>query len=283
MSQCHAPVHRAKNLEDALNFKAAHPNASILAGGTDLMVAIKKGAVQPELILDISPIRELKEISFSDEDQTLSIGSLVTYSQFINSPLSEHLPILRTAAKNVGARQIQNRGTFGGNVANASPAGDSLPVLLALDCTLELQSQKRGKRLVPITQFFKGYRSTELQDDEILTRLIFPKPKKEEHFFFRKVGTRQAQAISKVSFCGKLHLVDGLVKDVRIAFGSVAPTPIRCYNTEKALLGKQLSLDAVQSLTSDINPIDDIRSTASYRLKTAQNTLRSWLNAHMKR
>ena len=276
MSQNNAHVHRAKDLQDALNFKAMHPNAHILAGGTDFMLAFRAGSIN-QYILNILPISELKGIT--TENNKISIGALTNYTTIINSPiLQKQLPILVTVAKTIGAKQIQNRGTIGGNVANASPAGDSLPVLLALDCELEIQSKTRGKRIIPIAKFFKGYRSLDLQDDEILTRLWLSPQREDEHLFFRKIGTRKAQSISKVSFCGKLQIVDGIVKNARIAFGSVAATPIRCYHTENALLNKPINPNVVESLDQDIQPISDIRSTASYRLKTAKKTLQRWLS-----
>ena len=181
--------------------------------------------------------------------------------------VQEHLPALAAAARTIGAAQIQNRGTLGGNLANASPAGDTLPVLLAYDAVVATD-----RRSIPIDQFFAGYRQTALQSDELITAVLFPLNR---HVVFRKVGTRAAQAISKV--------VMALSRNpARIAIGSVAEVPLRARRAEAALERGDLE-GAVAAVAEDVRPIDDVRSTAAYRHAVTQNVLRELLDSPARR
>jgi CO/xanthine dehydrogenase FAD-binding subunit len=220
----------------------------------------------PERILDIWRIPEMRGISV--ESGLLTMGALTTYTQIRQSPLvSQNLPALVEAAATIGAAQIQNRGTIGGNAINASPAGDTLPILLACDAELVLSSV-RGERTVAAKDFWPAYRKTGRAEDELLTRVRFPLPKG-RHVRFRKVGTRRAQAISKVVMAIAWREDGGVWRDVRVALGSVAPTPIRATETEKVLEGaapRETTADhAAATLANEIHPIDDVRSTADYR------------------
>ncbi len=265
-----APVHRAHTLAEALAQRAAHPHATLLAGGTDLMVFIELGSVAPTAIIDLWACRELRGITTDGR----TIGALTTWTD-----LARHAAIpaaLRECARTVGAPQIQNRGTVGGNIVNASPAGDSLPLWLALDAIFELASV-RGTRHVPASEFWLGYRKTALATDELLTR-VHLHPHGDDRLGYRKVGTRRAQAISKVVLGGRLRLRDGIVTDARVALGSVAATPIRARHVEAALVGHPIDLAAADAVTRDITPIDDIRSTAAYRNTVARNVIRAWLS-----
>ena len=219
-------------------------------------------------ILDLWGLDELRGIAI--EGDTISLGALTTYTEIRRSALCrEHLPVLVEAAATIGAAQIQNRGTLGGNVANASPAGDTLPVLLAADASFVLGSV-RGERTVPAAEFWPAYRQTALAPDELLLRIRIPLLAGRE-LRFRKVGTRRAQSISKVVVA--LGWRDGSPAspwtDVRLALGSVAATPIRARATEAAIEGRAPTPEtadlAAETLAAELHPIDDVRSTAEYR------------------
>jgi xanthine dehydrogenase small subunit len=238
-----------------------------VAGGTDLLVQLTGDlGPAPERVLDIWRLPELRGISV--EDGALVMGALTTYTDIRRSDACrEHLPALVEAAATIGAAQIQNRGTIGGNAINASPAGDTLPVLLAADAELVLGSA-HGERTVAARDFWPSYRKTAREDDELLLRIRFPLPRGRQ-VRFRKVGTRRAQAISKVVMAISWREDGGVWRDVRVALGSVAATPIRATETEKVLDGaapRETTADhAVATLANEIQPIDDVRSTADYR------------------
>ncbi|MDW8241445.1 MAG: xanthine dehydrogenase family protein subunit M, partial [Acidobacteriota bacterium] len=240
----------------------------VLAGGTDLMVSINLRLLAPHEVLNIWSLRELRGIH--EEETTLRLGALTTYTEIIHSPLVQrHCSILVEAAKTIGAVQTQNRGTIGGNIVNASPAGDTLPVLAVFDAELELGSA-RGTRRVSINEFYTGYRQTIRQPDELLLAVRIPKQQPDERTFFYKVGTRQAQAISKVVIAAKARVqADGLLNSIQIGLGSVAPTVVRAWQTEAFLTNKILSPQLIEQakevIQRDIHPITDFRSTESYR------------------
>ncbi|HLE58715.1 MAG TPA: FAD binding domain-containing protein [Candidatus Limnocylindria bacterium] len=248
-----------------------------MAGGTDLLVQLTADlAPPPERVLDLWRLDALRGIGVDGTD--LVIGALTTYTEMRDSALvREHLPVLAAAAATVGAAQIQNRGTLGGNVANASPAGDTLPVLLACDAVLVLGSV-RGEREVAATDFFVAYRRTALATDELLLRVRFPMPATRE-VRFRKVGTRRAQAISKVvlALAWQQDAPDAAWHAVRVALGSVAPVPVRAAATEAVLEGARPTLAtadlAASTLAGELSPIDDVRSTADYRRAVAARIL----------
>jgi xanthine dehydrogenase small subunit len=260
------PIDVPRHLFEAYERLAAGPTRPI-AGGTDIMVAItgELGPL-PERMLDLSRIDDLRGISL--EDGALVLGARTTYTEIRRSALCrEHLPALVEAAATIGAAQIQNRGTLGGNIANASPAGDTLPVLLAADATILVGGQ-RGEREIPASEFFVDYRKTALAPDELILHVTFPLPPGRS-LRFRKVGTRRAQAISKVVLA--LAWRDGAEgwSEVRVALGSVAATPIRARATEGVLEGAhptpEVADRAAETLAGELQPIDDVRSTADYR------------------
>ncbi|MFN2637352.1 MAG: xanthine dehydrogenase family protein subunit M [Gemmatimonadaceae bacterium] len=256
-------VRRAASLGDALAIMRDDRRTPI-AGATDLYVALNFGTLEPKRFLDIWAVDELRQISVRGE--TLVIGALATYTSLIRSELvATRLPMLVEASRQVGGPQIQNRGTIGGNVANASPAGDSLPVLAAVDAVIVLSSTE-GDRRVPITEFYTGYRATVMRPSELIVA-VEVKPV-EGRQWFRKVGTRAAQAISKIVVAGVRDRIP------RIAFGSVAPTVVRVPKTEKSLADGATIDDASRVLSEELAPIDDLRSTAEYRLRVATNLLR---------
>lgn len=246
-----------------------------LAGGTDLMVQITGEIGEPpERLLDIWGIDELRGIHV--EDDALVIGALTTYTAIRRSDhVGRVAPVLAEAAATIGAAQIQNRGTLGGNVINASPAGDTLPVLLALDAEFVLGSSD-GERTVPAHEFWTGYRQTARRHDELLIRVRLPLPTGRE-VRFRKVGTRRAQAISKVVMALSWRVDGDAWTDVRLGLGSIAATPVRAPATEAALEGhaptREAADAAAAALSAEIHPIDDVRSTADYRRAVAGRVL----------
>jgi len=256
-------VRSAASLGEALTVMRDDQRTPI-AGATDLYVALNFGTLEPRRFLDIWAVKELRDISMNGS--TLVIGALATYTSLIRSPLvARHLPMLVEASRQVGGPQIQNRGTLGGNVANASPAGDSLPVLAAADAVIVLRSADAERR-VPITEFYTGYRATVMRPNELIVAIeILPIEGKQ---WFRKVGTRAAQAISKIVVAGVRAAAP------RIAFGSVAPTVVRVPETERSLAAGATIDEAALVLSREIVPIDDIRSTAEYRMRVATNLLR---------
>ena len=276
------------SLSEALDDLATHPGARPFAGGTDLMVLLEAGHLPPGRYVDLQHCHELLGIEYGAEG--VAIGAMTSYTEIRNSPeLATDYPLLGMAAAETGGVATQNRGTIGGNIANASPAADTPPALIVYDASLELISA-RGARRVHYDQFHQGYKKMDLQPGELIARVHMPprpivrqKPDAVSwRDYYRKVGTRRAQAISKVCFAGSLEMDAGVVKEVRIALGSVAPTVIRARRTEEALRGRRLDAAAIdnarRALLSEIAPIDDIRSTARYRARLAVNLLREFLH-----
>jgi len=234
-----------------------------LAGCTDLYVALNFGTLKQTRFMNLWRLKGLRGIE--QRAGGLRIGALTTYTELIRSPIvNRALPMLVAAAREIGGRQIQHRGTLGGNVANASPAGDTLPVLAAADAVVELGSAA-GARQVPLTSFYTGYRQSVARRDELI--VAFHVPAIGGRQWFRKVGTRAAQAISKVVVAG----VAG--RRPRLAIGSVAPTVVRLRDTEEALAAGVPIAAAQRVMLDEIAPIDDIRSTAEYRRNVAVNLL----------
>ena len=262
------PVDSPRMLADAyaaLGDAATRP----IAGGTDLMVALTGELGEPpDRILDLWHLDELRGIAV--DGNAVSLGALTTYTEIRRSAVCrEHLPALVEAAATIGAAQIQNRGTLGGNIANASPAGDTLPVLLALDASIVCGSS-RGERAVAADSFWIAYRKTALAADELVVRVRVPLAAGRETRF-RKVGTRRAQSISKVVMALSYRDAGPAAPwtDVRLALGSVAATPIRARRTESVLEGRPPTPEtadrAAETLAGELDPIDDVRSTAEYR------------------
>lgn len=263
----------------ALDLMASQPGEwKPFAGGTDLMVLLEQGKLTHRKFLSIARLRDLQGIEVSGSH--VEIGALTTYTQLQrNSVLREEFPLLCRAASETGSIANQNRGTLGGNIANASPAADSPPALLVYDAELELMS-KRGSRWVPYIRFHTGYKQMEIGADEIISRIRLPRIDKQRRQYYRKVGTRKAQAISKVCFAGTAEVVDGKIIDIRIALSSVAPTVLRCVKTEALLLkstGSSRIKDAQEQLAAEMSPVDDFRSNAKYRTRVAQNLLAEFL------
>jgi CO/xanthine dehydrogenase FAD-binding subunit len=254
------------SLRDALAMLRDEGPLTPMAGCTDLFVALNLGTLADTRFLNLWRLEALRRIAVGGAaGEVLSIGALATYTDIIRSiVVRRRLPMLAAAAREIGAVQIQNRGTIGGNVANASPAGDTLPVLAAADAAVVLKSS-RGERRVALTSFYTGYRQTVRRPDELITALEIPRVPGRQ--WFRKVGTRAAQAISKV-------VMAGVVGDApRVAIGSVAPTVLRLTRTEAAI-ARRAPIDEIErTLVGEVAPIDDIRSTADYRRRVAARLL----------
>jgi len=249
------------------------------AGGTDLMVLLEAGKLPHQNYVNIWNLKELRGIEVNDDFVTL--GALTTYTEVQEHPvLRAEFPMLCQAAKETGGIAIQNRGTLGGNIVNASPAADSPPALLAYDAELEFTS-KQGERKIQYSKFHTGYKQMDIAPHELLRAIRLPRTTEPLRHYYRKVGTRKAQAISKVCFAGTARAFENRIAKVRIALGSVAPIPIRCHRTEQALENRLLTneaiADALQTLAAEIAPIDDVRSTKDYRLRVSLNLLQDFL------
>jgi CO/xanthine dehydrogenase FAD-binding subunit len=253
--------------------------ARILAGGTDLLIAMRRGTVRPEAILDISCLDELRGIR--REDDFVHIGSLATHGEIRHSPeLARWAPSLVDACREVGSVQIRNLGTLGGNLGNASPAGDTIPVLYILDAEVHLLSLT-GDHWLPIANFFTGPGKSVRRPDEIITGVRFRPFDGMWKDFFQKIGQRRALRVAKVSAAGGICLDSDRVLDCRLALGAVAPTVIRLQQAEESLIGSQLTGDgirrAAQHAAQACTPINDIRSTIDYRRAMAGVLIRQGL------
>ena len=260
-------LRRPRTLGEALEMLRGVAPPTPLAGCTDLYVLLNAGALTERRFVDLWALDELRGIA--ERDGFLRLGALTTYTEIIASPLvARRLPMLAAAARTVGAAQVQNRGTLGGNIGNGSPAGDTLPVLAAADARVVLASLD-GERRVPFTAFYTGYRASVRRPDELIAAVDVPEV--EGRQWYRKVGTRAAQAISKVVMAAVR------APTPRVALGSVAPTVVRVPRTE-ALLARAAPIEEAQrALLDEIHPIDDLRSTAAYRRRVAANLLaRFW-------
>jgi xanthine dehydrogenase small subunit len=240
-----------------------------LAGATDLYVSLNFGTLTATRFLDLWRLEPLRRIEMRGD--VLSLGALATYTMLTRSRLvNQRLPMLVDAARQVGGVQIQNRGTVGGNIANGSPAGDTLPVFAAADAVIVARSAGTERR-IPFSEFYTGYRTNVLRADELIVAVEIPAVPGRQ--WFRKVGTRAAQAISKV-------VMAGVRSDApRIALGSVGPVVVRARQAERALATGEGIDAAAAALAAEITPIDDIRSTAEYRRTVAQNLVRQFWSA----
>jgi xanthine dehydrogenase small subunit len=267
-----------RSLSEALKMLRDEGPLVPMAGCTDLYVALNFGTLTDTRFLNLWALNGLRTIEARGDG--LAIGALSTYTDLIRSPLvRRRMPMLAAAAREVGGVQIQNRGTLGGNVANASPAGDALPVLAAADAIVVLRSAAATRR-VPFTAFYTGYRQSVRRADELIVGFEIPAIRGSQ--WFRKVGTRAAQAISKVVIAAVAPPARAgqAAASVRIALGSVAPTVVRATRTEQALEAGATIDEAQRVLMEEISPIDDIRSTAEYRRRVAANLLaRFWTDS----
>jgi CO/xanthine dehydrogenase FAD-binding subunit len=268
------------SLPEVLALLSMSPPRRPFAGGTDLMVLLEAGTLPEGGYVGLWHLQELRGIK--DSGEAIEIGALTTYTEIARHPLLQaDWPLLCRAAEDTGGVATQNRGTIGGNIANASPAADTPPALIAYDSELEIVSS-RGTRRVPYDRFHTGYKQMDLGADELIARIHLPKRPGSWRQYYRKVGTRRAQAIAKVCMAVACDITaEGLIDDIRIALGSVAPTVVRARAAEAALRGHGLTdatiTAAEAALEREIAPIDDIRSNARYRLRVARALLREAL------
>jgi CO/xanthine dehydrogenase FAD-binding subunit len=269
------------SLSEALALLAREPGVwQPFAGGTDLMVLLEAGKLPHKRFFSVAKLADLRGIEVTAD--SVILGALTTYSEIQKHPvLRSEFPLLCTAARETGSIATQNRGTLGGNIVNASPAADSPPALLVYDAEIELISERRA-RWAPYHGFYTGYKKMQMGPDELLRAIRIPRRFKSWRQYYRKVGTRKAQAISKVCFAGAALMENGAIRDIRVALGSIAPIVLRAVKTEEALRDKTVSPAVVaaarETLMREIAPIDDIRSTARYRLRVAQNLLEEFLS-----
>jgi CO/xanthine dehydrogenase FAD-binding subunit len=269
------------SLSEALALLAREPGVwQPFAGGTDLMVLLEAGKLSHKRFLSVAKLDDLRGIEVTGD--FVYLGALTTYTEIQRHPvLQSEFPLLCSAARETGSVATQNRGTLGGNIVNASPAADSPPALLVYDAEVELISE-RGARWAPYHGFHTGYKKMHLASDELLRAIRMPRRSSQWRQYYRKVGTRRAQAISKVCFAGAALVDQGAIRDIRIALGSVAPLVLRAVKTEDALRGSSVTPTVIatvmETLAQEIAPIDDIRSTAHYRLRVAQNLLEEFLS-----
>jgi OHCU decarboxylase len=250
-----------------------------IAGGTDLMVQYSAGNLRARKLVSIWNLPELRRIEVSAEE--IQIGAGCTYTDLrVHEVLNREFALLTSAAGWTGGIANQNRGTIGGNIVNASPAGDSLPALLVYGAELLLVSV-RGERRVPHRTFHVDYRKTQLEPDELIRAICLPRRFSEYYAQARKVGARNAQAIAKVCLAALARLEGGVVADIRLAMGSVAPVPLRLTETEQIVKGRRIESTLVRlarmAVASEVRPIDDMRSTARYRAAVAANLVAEFL------
>ena len=265
--------YRPRSLPEALHIARERPGTMFLAGGTDALVSLKAGIIQPPAVVDISALPELTGITV--EHGEIVVGALTTHAELAGSPIIRaELSALAEAAGSVGSPQIRNTGTIGGNIANASPAADTVTALVALGASVQIGNEDQVRQ-TPVEDLFLGPKKTALQDGDLILSIRFKSRQYGQASAFHKVGRRKALAISVVNAAVWLELDPGLDRVVkcRIALGSVAPTVIRVSEAEKAVEGQVIIpalIDNLGDLVSlSIKPIDDIRSTAQYRQAVA--------------
>ncbi len=263
-----------RTLDELIALRAAHPAAPLLAGGTDLGLLFSKERKAFPAILSVAGVEELRRLETREDE--IEIGAAVTYTRAL-PVLDAEYPGMGELIRRIGSRQIRNLGTIGGNIGNASPIGDTLPWLIALDATLVLRGPG-GAREMPVKSFFLGYRETDLGPGEVIASVRVPRLSAGQVFRIYKVSKRYDQDISAVIGAYCLTLVDGRVSDARIAYGGMAATPKRARAAERALIGEAWGEAAVEAagraIAEDFEPIDDFRASARYRLTVAANLLR---------
>ncbi|MCS7240176.1 MAG: xanthine dehydrogenase family protein subunit M [Candidatus Bipolaricaulota bacterium] len=266
------PVVKPKDLAETLRY--LEEGGKPIAGGTDILVAIRKGLEKPPFLVYIGELSELRVLE--EKEEGIEVGAALTHLELLSHRGTERLPILRQALRTIGSPAIRATGTIGGNVVTASPAGDSLVALYLLEAQVRLVSQA-GERMLPIHEFITGPRKTALKSGEIVRSIFLPYPEGEPLSFFRKVGRRRALVIAVASLGALVWSKNGRVEKARLALGSVAPTILRPREVEEALVGRPVSPEAwedlVPVLSAATNPISDLRASAEYRRKVAGRLL----------
>lgn len=265
-----------RTLNDLWQILRDEPRSTLYAGGTDLLVKMRSGLIQPLHLVCLERIDELKAVE--DREEEIFIGSCTTFTKLLQSPLiRKHFPVLINGLKILGSPPLRNMATIGGNIVTASPAGDTLPPLHVLRAELELKRRDSSRR-VPIRDLFRGPGETILTPGEVLTAIWLKKCSDFDLHHYEKVGQRKALAIAVVSLAALLRVSDGgIVKEARLAWGSVAPTVVTSAEVEAILIGNRLSRQvlekAAQLARTIVKPIDDLRASADYRRQVAGNLL----------
>lgn len=258
--------HSPERLDEALALLAELDNALPLIGGTDIMVAMRNGACTPDHIVDLNEVSELDYVK--EENGMIMIGATTTHAEVANSPIAVKITSLIDAVSRIGSPQIRNRGTITGNICNASPAADSAPPLLVHMTEVEIQSPD-GKRSIPIADLFAGPKINSLKPGELLTEIRIPVPPEGSASSFKRIGRRKAFTLSVVSSAAYIQMDGEICTDAKVAFGSVAITPIRVPETERLLIGSKLDEETVKAASGTVyeavKPITDVRGTADYR------------------
>ena len=241
---------------------------TVIAGGTNLIPDMRNGRHRPEVLLDISDLKAMNAIALNDDH--LSIGAAATIVRIAaDATVNAHCPILAAAAAKLGNPLTRNRATIGGNLANASPCADTAPPLLSLEALVEIMDVKGQQRQVPLDKFFRGYKWTDLAPGEVITRIVVPKPSSGMQGGHTKLGLRKAAAICVASVAVMLEKENDHIAKARVAFGSVAPKPIRAYRLEAFFEGKAADATLLSQcepiLQQEIAPISDIRGSEAYR------------------
>lgn len=269
---------KGNNLENVLScLEMYQGKGSVIAGGTDLIPAISKKLMTPSILIDLDGIPQFKVLR--EEDDKIILGAGLTHNEILDSSLSDRLPALKQSLSEIACNQTRNMGTIGGNIAMALPSADSATPLLVYDAVAEIASKSRGSRLVPLEEFFIGPRRTVLESDELVVRFILSTPINRKSAFI-KHGRRMALSLAIVNVAVGMQLENGRCKNVRIALGAVAPTPVRAYGAEKLLEGitpnlKQINEAAELAARQECSPIDDHRASCDYR--------RDLINVYVKR
>lgn len=269
------PIFSPESLSELFSIRESYPDALLMAGGTDLLVRLRKQSSD-----DDRPLVLLERIEALQRIETTSteivIGSGVCFSRIADG-VSE-TDLLAQAAATIGAPSLRNMATIGGNICTASPAGDSLPALYVLDASVELASA-RGTRIMPVCEFISGPGKTKLGVDEILHSIHIPRKRSAWTIQrYEKIGKRKSLAIAVASMAAAIRLDEnGIVSEAHLAWGSVGPTVMRCPEAEDALIGRRLTADALMAasafVSGSVRPIDDIRATAAYRRRVCANLL----------
>jgi carbon-monoxide dehydrogenase medium subunit len=267
---------KPSTLQEALCFlNGNESDKKVISGGTDIMVQLRNNKIDPEIIIDISEIENLKGIH--SRDGFITIGAATTLTEIAESDIvKRYCPILAQAAASVGATQIRNRGTIGGNVCNASPAADTIPALVALGAVATVVSVEQ-EREVLLEELFVGVGKTAINSNELLTFISIPQPTENSAGSFFKLGKRKAQAISIVNGAVQIgvNAAEGKFTDVHVVMGSVAPTVLRIREAEESLIGRSINRqnieNAAEIVKNKISPISDVRATADYRKDVSGN------------
>ena len=266
--------------ETLILLKKGKDKSKLMAGGTNVIPGMRAKTLKPEILIDISHLKNLSYIK--EEKKRIRIGGLTTISELASSKIvQDHAPILTEAANQLGNPLVRNRATIAGNLADASPAADTAVPLLALEAMI-ITERNGGKREIPIDQFFLGPNRTVLKPDEMIREIVFPKPDPKSKMAYIKLGLRNAMAISVVSIAILMEREREECKKVRIALGAVAPKPIRAYGVGAILTNKKITMELVaaccEKVGREMNPISDIRASAEYRRSMASVLLKRVLH-----